>query len=257
MLSWQPKGHDEALWLSPMARLGTGTPVRGGIPVCWPWFAVHPQDPSKPLHGFVRTRDWDVIESGVSQSEVRLGFRTQTRPDDAVLWPHSAEVTLQIELGSTLDLTLSTHNTGATVLPLTRALHSYFRIGDIERVHVEGLGGRDYIDKVDNNSRKTQAGTNLHIDREVDRIYLGDTATVGLVDVALGRRIDVVSSGSRSAVVWNPWVERSMRVADIGAGGYRTMLCIETANAGDDIIKLEPGGVHTLRARLSVSALEA
>ena len=91
----------------------------------------------------------------------------------------------------------------------------------------------------------------------MDRIYLGDTAAVALVDAALGRRIDVASSGSRSAVVWNPWVERSMRVADIGAGGYRTMLCIETANAGDDIIKLEPGGVHTLRARLSVSALEA
>jgi len=257
VLSWHPKGHDEALWLSPMAELGTGSPVRGGIPVCWPWFAVHPQDQSKPLHGFVRTRDWDAIESSVSQSTVRVVFRTQTRPDDAVLWPHSAEVTLAVELGSVLRLTLTTRNIGAAALPLTQALHSYFRVGDIERVHVEGLGGLEYIDKVDNNSRKTQAGTNLRIDREVDRIYLGDTATVALVDAALGRRIDVVSSGSCSAVVWNPWVERSLRVADIGAGGYRTMLCIETANAGDDMIKLEPGGVHTLRARLSVSALEA
>jgi D-hexose-6-phosphate mutarotase len=255
VLSWQPAGHDEVLWLSPMAKLGTGTPVRGGIPVCWPWFAVHPQDQSKPLHGFVRTRDWNVTEIGVCASAVRLILGTQTRRDDAALWPHSAEVTLQVELGSVLRLTLSTRNIGAATLPLTQALHSYFRIGDIERVHIEGLGGRDYIDKVDGNSRKRQAGAKLLIDREVDRIYQGDTAAVGLIDAALGRRIDVVSSGSRSTVVWNPWLERSARMAEVG-DGYRTMLCIETANAGDDLIKLEPGGAHTLRARLSVGTLE-
>jgi D-hexose-6-phosphate mutarotase len=254
VLSWRPAGHDEMLWLSPMAKLGTGTPVRGGIPVCWPWFAAHPQDQSKPLHGFVRTRDWEVIESGVSQSAARLVLGTQSRPDDAVLWPHSAEVMLEIELGPTLTLTLSTRNTGTSAPPLTQALHSYFRVGDIERVHVEGLAGRDYIDKVHGNRRKMQADERLHIDREIDRIYLGDTAKVALIDTALRRRIDVASSGSRSAVVWNPWIERSARMAEVG-DGYRTMLCIETANAGDDLIKTKPGSVHTLRAHLSVGML--
>lgn len=255
VLSWRPAEHDEVLWLSPMAKIGTGTPVRGGIPVCWPWFAVHPQDPAKPLHGFVRTRTWDVIESGIRKDGARLVLQTQTRADDAALWPHAAEVTLEIEVGSALRLGLSTRNTGTNLLPLTQALHSYFRVGDITRVHVEGLAGRTYIDKVDGNSRKTQAEAGLRLDREVDRIYLGDTARIALADAALGRRIDVASGCSRSAVVWNPWMDRSARMADVGADGYRTMLCIETANAGDDLIWLKPGSVHTLRARFGVATL--
>jgi glucose-6-phosphate 1-epimerase len=255
VLSWQPASHDEVLWLSPMAKLGTGTPVRGGIPICWPWFAIHPQDPAKPLHGFVRTRIWDVVESAVAGHAARLVLKTQTRPDDAGLWPHSAEVGLEVELGPSLELKLSTRNTGTAALPLTQALHSYFRVGDIARVHVEGLDGRTYIDKVDGNNRKTQAEARLRIDREVDRIYLGDTAKVALVDAGLGRRIEVTSGGSRSTVVWNPWTERSARMPDVGADGYRTMLCIETANAGDDLKTLEPGSVHTLRARFSVGRL--
>ena len=206
VLSWQPAGHGEMLWLSPMAKLGTGTAVRGGIPVCWPWFAVHPQDPKKPLHGFVRTRTWEVAASAVDEGAARLVLETETRPDDAALWPHSAKVKLEIEMGSVLRLSLSTRNTGASALPLTQALHSYLRVGDIADVHVEGLDGRAYIDKVDANSRKTEASAELRIDREVDRIYLGDTARVTLIDAALGRRIEVASGGSRSAVVWNPWI---------------------------------------------------
>lgn len=252
VLSWQPAGHTEVLWLSPKAKLGTGTAVRGGIPVCWPWFAIHPQDPAKPLHGFVRTRVWDVVASSISHGMVRLGLRTQTRADDTALWPHAAEVALTVELGSSLSLALSTRNTGAAALPLTEALHSYFRVGDIARVHVEGLDGRTYIDKVAANDRKTQAEAQLRIYGEVDRIYLGDTAKVALVDAGLRRRIEVASGGSRSTVVWNPWTERSAHMPDVGADGYRTMLCVETANAGDDLITLKPGSVHTLRARFEV-----
>jgi glucose-6-phosphate 1-epimerase len=121
-------------------------------------------------------------------------------------------------------------------------------------VHVEGLHGRTYIDKVDGNSRKTQDGVRLVIDREVDRIYQGDIARIALVDAGLSRRIEVASN-SRSAVVWNPWTDRSARMADIGPGGYRTMLCIETANAGDDIVTIQPGGTHALRASFSVAKL--
>lgn len=254
VLSWQPAGHGEMLWLSPMAKLGTGTAVRGGIPVCWPWFAAHPQDLAKPLHGFVRTRTWEVVASAVAEGAARLVLETETGPHDAALWPHSAEVKLEIEMGSALRLSLSTRNTGVSALPLTQALHSYLRVGDIADVHVEGLDGRTYIDKVDANSRKTQSSAELRIDREVDRIYLGDTGRITLADAALGRRIEIASGGSRSAVVWNPWMERSARIADMGAGGYRTLLCIETANAGDDTIRLEPGSVHTLGASLSVAA---
>ena len=203
VLSWEPAGHSDMLWISPRAKPNADTALRGGIPVCWPWFAVHPQDPAKPMHGFVRTRTWDVVASEAGDAAVTLALATRTVPQDAALWPHSAEVALEIEMGRELTLTLTTRNTGAAGLPLTQALHSYFRVADIERVHVEGLHGRTYIDKVDGNRRKTQDSARLDIDREVDRIYHGDIARIALVDAGLGRRIEVASN-SRSAVVWNP-----------------------------------------------------
>jgi len=254
VLSWEPARHSETLWISPRAKPTADTALRGGIPVCWPWFAVHPDDPSKPMHGFVRTRTWDVVASEADDNAVKLQLATRTGPEDAALWPHSAEVALDIDMGRELTLTLTTRNTGAATLPLTQALHSYFRVADIERVHVEGLHGRTYIDKVDGNSRKIQDSVRLDIDREVDRIYQGDIARIALVDAGLGRRIEVASN-SGSAVVWNPWTDRSARMADIGPGGYRTMLCIETANAGDDIVTLAPGSAYTLRASFNVGKL--
>lgn len=254
VLSWEPAGQSEVLWISPRARPSADTALRGGIPVCWPWFAVHPDDANKPMHGFVRTRTWDVVGSEARSGALKLMLATCTLPDDEALLPHSAEVSLEVAMGRSMSLALTTRNTGNAALPLTQALHTYFRVADIARVHVEGLEGRMYIDKVDGNSRKIQHAARLDIDREVDRIYLGDIGRIALIDAGLGRRIQV-ESDTRSAVVWNPWEDRSARMADIGPGGYRTMLCIETANAGDDAVTLPPGSAHTLRAEFSVSSL--
>jgi glucose-6-phosphate 1-epimerase len=251
VLDWRQGAERGLLWLSPAARLGTGRPVRGGIPVCWPWFGPHPSDPAAPAHGFVRTRQWEVVRTEAEPDATRLLLATLVEAGDRPDWPHAAGLRLEIELGAGLALTLETQNLGKSAIELTEALHTYFRIGDIAAVRIDGLEGCAYIDKLDGGKLKSQSGP-VTIDREVDRIYVGATDRLALVDPGLGRRISIDSVGSRSAVVWNPWLEKSARLGDMGPEGYRRMVCIETANAGDDRVILASGDTHRLEARLSV-----
>ena len=249
VLGWRHHGT-EMLWLSPVARLGTGKAVRGGIPVCWPWFGLHPSDAEKPAHGFVRTREWDVISSVADDDTASITFATATRPEDQALFPHMAEVTLTVALGDGLSLDLATRNTGPGPLPLSQALHTYFRVADIATVLVEGLTGRRYIDKLgDQTIRKPQVGP-VSFEREVDRIYLGRTEAITLLyDLYARRQLTIGSEGSASAVIWNPWIDKTARLSDMGGpNAYRHMVCIETANAGDDVQTLAPDTEHVLSA---------
>ena len=252
VLGWRHEGG-ELLWLSPLARLGTGKAVRGGIPVCWPWFGPHPDDAAKPAHGLVRTRDWAVTTTSAGGDAISITLATATRAEDQAHFPHSAEVSLTVTLGATLGLALATRNTGARPVPLTQALHTYFRVSDIANVRVEGLAGRTYVDKLDGEARKADPGA-MTFAREVDRIYLGDTSAIGLAGCgANGRRISIRSEGSASAVVWNPWTAKTIRLGDMGGpNAYRHMVCIETTNAGDDIRTLAPGECHVLSAKYQV-----
>lgn len=251
VLGWTPAGHAPALWLSPVERLGTGKPIRGGIPVCWPWFANHPDDPAKPTHGFVRTRQWSVTSAGMRDGAATLELRTATTLADAALWAHSAEAELEVALGERLTLSLTTRNTGPGAIRLTQALHTYFAVGDIAQVRVDGFDGLGYIDKLAANARKSWSGPILFAG-EVDRIYLGHSGAAEIVDAAAARTIRIEKSGSASTVVWNPWIEKCARLGDMGPEGYRRMVCIETANAGDDVVSLAPGAAHTITAVYSV-----
>lgn len=251
VLSWVHDGR-EMLWLSPVARLDEGKAVRGGIPVCWPWFGPHPGDAAKPAHGLVRTRGWHVAETAAAAGRTMLRLSIQTAEQDAQHWPHRAMVELTVALGDDLALTLATQNIGSAPFRLTEALHTYFRVGDIAQTTVEGLERCSYIDKLDGGARRDQAGA-IGIDREVDRIYLGDTSALCLIDGGRGARVEIESVGSRSAVVWNPWEQKTARLGDMGSpDAYRQMLCIETANAGDDVVEVAPGATHRLQARFRV-----
>lgn len=249
VLSWRHDGR-EMLWLSPVSRLGTGKAVRGGIPVCWPWFGPHPDDAAKPAHGFVRTATWGVALTQASSSEaaIVLQYRGQRFTQ-----PQEPELRLRVALSEELNLALTTDNVGPAPFTMTAALHTYFAVSNIGAIAVEGLDGRTFVDKLDRDQRKTQAGA-ITIDQEVDRIYLGDTSGISLLDRTAGRRLRIESRGSRSAVVWNPWVEKTRRLGDMGApDAYRRMLCIETANAGDDAVTVPPNGQHVLAARYRVT----
>jgi D-hexose-6-phosphate mutarotase len=256
VLNWTSGGAG-LLWLSPTARIREGKSIRGGIPVCWPWFGDHPQDATKPAHGFVRQRAWDVIDTEATAGSVRVTLATMTREADGALWPHQAEVRLTVTLGAGLSLALKTTNTGPAPLQLTQALHTYFRVSDIANAEVTGLDGCSYLDKLAGFARMTQSGA-IRFGGEVDRIYVGDTGAVTLADHGMGRRLLIASTGSRSAVVWNPWVDKTARLGDMGsAEAYRQMLCIETANAGDDVVRLAPGAQHALGVRYAVAGRAA
>jgi len=245
VLNWTLNG-DGLLWLSPIARIRDGKGIRGGIPVCWPWFADHPTDPTRPAHGFVRHRAWSVASAHSTPDGVSISLATRTTDNDRRMWPHEAEALVTVTLGDTLTIALKTRNTGADRFSLTEALHTYFRVSDIANVSVIGLEGCTYLDKLDGFARKQQPGP-IQIGEEVDRIYLGRTSPITLFDSGPNRRLVIESAGSRSAVVWNPWTAKTARLGDMGSpDAFRQMLCVETANAGDDVITLEPGATHTL-----------
>ena len=254
LLNWTPTGSDPVIWLSPVERLGTSKPVRGGTPVCWPWFAAHPTDAAKPAHGFVRTRLWDVEAAGSSDAGAWVRLGTAATDADAGLWPHRAAVKLQVTLDRHLTLTLTTTNTGDTPFKLTQALHTYFSIGDIGDIDVTGFDGESYQDKVDGFRRHHQSGA-IVFPGEVDRIYDAHTGVATINDRRRGRRIAVAQEGSRSAVVWNPGPDRAARLGDMGPDGWRQFVCVETTNAGDDVCEIAVGASHALTATYTVTKL--
>lgn len=252
--AWTPDGQAPIVWLSPATRFTAGKPLRGGTPVCWPWFGPHPDDPTKPAHGFARNLDWDVVETARLDDAVRIVLRLTPGPAQRELWPHRAELTLTATVGTHLRLELTTRNTGAEPFSVTQALHTYFHVGDIGAVRVEGLDGKTYIDQVNGNVRGVQSGP-VTVTGEVDRIYLDCPGPTTIVDESLQRKIRITKQGSHSYVVWNPWIEKSARLGDMGDNGYQHMICVETCNAGDDAVDIAPGASHTLGTEYSVEPL--
>lgn len=253
VLSYRRAGEPEdLLFLSEHAYYQSGKAIKGGVPICWPWFGADPEGKGRPAHGFVRNRDWEVLGTAMQEdhtTSVRLGIT----PDEEIraLWPHPFALTLEISVGRTLELALCSFNPDTLPLTITQGLHSYFRVGDVARVRVLGLEGRSYIDKMDGGAIKTQEGP-VTIAGEVDRIYTGVSRELVIDDPVLERRIRIASEGSASAVVWNPWAATAAAMADLGDEDYHGMLCVETTNAGPDTVKIIPGENYRLVARYSI-----
>jgi glucose-6-phosphate 1-epimerase len=254
LLAWAPVGQAPVVWLSPAARFAEGKSLRGGAPICWPWFGPHPDDPAKPAHGFARNLDWAVDTVTSLGDATRLVLRFVPGQAQKALWPYDAELTLTVTMGETLRLDLATRNLGEQTFDLTQAVHTYFHVGDIGAVRVEGLDGCEYVDRAHGDAALRQAGPVL-IGEEVNRIYLGCPGDVLILDESLQRRIRVSKQGSTSYVVWNPWEETAARFGDMGEDGYRRMLCVETTNAWTDSVRVDPGGDVTLSTEYAVEPL--
>jgi glucose-6-phosphate 1-epimerase len=253
VLSWTPsRDQPNVLWLSPSARLGTGKPLRGGIPVCWPWFGPHPDAASGlGAHGFVRAAAWRVIESAITPSETRMTLGYVLSAADQAALGSPARLMLDVVLSETLDVSLTTENSGATPFIISEALHSYFAVGDIASVDVTGLSGRRYLDQL-SGATFEQSGI-IAVPSETDRIYWDTPDTVVINDAQLKRRVSISKSDSASTVVWNPWRDKALRLGDMPEDGFRTMVCVETANVGPhNRVTIAPGKSHTLAARIAV-----
>jgi len=242
VLSWIPNGQQPVIWLSDDATFTPGKSIRGGIPVCWPWFGAHPEREDYPAHGFVRAAEWEVIETSAPDAgQTKIVFRLLQQKEHAAFWPHSTELELQVIVGPTLDLNLITRNKGTAAITISQALHSYFAVSDISQVAIKGLEYCQFIDALDDWQRKVETAP-ISIDAEIDRIYQNTQPTCVLEDTGWQRRINIETTNSQSSVVWNPWIDKSARLGDMGDGGYLNMLCIETGNIADDRVSIAAGG---------------
>jgi len=250
VLHWQPAGHAPVLWVSSSARYAPGQALRGGIPICWPWFG--PRE-GLPAHGFARTAMWTLRDAQVDAAGVtRLTLGLTDDATTRALWDYAFDLELHVSIGSTLTLSLTTRNRSHAMMTLTQALHSYFAISDLHAITVRGLDGCAYLDKVCGGAMDVQRGV-LRLGHETDRIYTDTTASCEIDDSQANRRIVVAKSGSTSTVVWNPGPEREPLIADLGKGDHRRMLCVETCNAGPNQITPAPGASHTLQALISLA----
>lgn len=251
IMTWAPRGEPPVIWLSPFGKFAPGKSIRGGVPICWPWFGPHESDAKLPGHGYARTTMWEVLKTEAVGESTRLAFRLRETATTKTQWPHDTEVTLTVTVGHALTIQLTTTNRTGAPVTIGDALHTYFEVKDVRHVKVLGLEDCPYIDKVDGHSRKRQAGP-VTIDQEVDRVYLESDRDCILDDPGLQRKIRISKKGSRSTVVWNPWIEKAAKMGDFGENGYLGMLCIESANAADDVVTLAPGASHTLEVTYSV-----
>jgi len=253
VLSYRPKNQQhDLLFVSDNAMYEDGKAIKGGIPVCWPWFGPDPDGLGRPAHGFVRNRQWEMIASeSLADGSTRVVLGLADSDETRRIWPHAFRLGIEISVGESLRVALVTHNTGDTTFSISQALHTYFLVGDISRTRVLGLDGGEYLDKMEGYARKTQSGP-VTIDREVDRIYTGVSGALTIDDESFGRRIHIKSGGCSTAVVWNPWIETAAAMGDLGDEDYKKMLCVESANAGPESVEIPAGSEYRLEAEYTI-----
>lgn len=264
ILSYQRLGEPPLLWLSDQAIFRQGKSVRAGVPVCWPWFGNLQRNPTAvqamyqgeqaPAHGLARTRDWQLLGIEEAGDGLRIELQLPEAQGQLPGWPHKVELKLVVQLDNDLGLTLTSRNTGSTPVTISQALHSYLAVSDVRQARVEGVEGLGYIETLADWEQRQQQGA-LTFTGETDRIYLGTPNTLSIVDPQWNRRINLTSSGSRSAVIWNPWTDRARELPDMADDGWQRMLCIETANVWDDVVTLQPGASHSLGFRVGCEVI--
>jgi glucose-6-phosphate 1-epimerase len=252
--SWRPAGHDEVLFISTKCRWEEGQAIRGGIPICFPWFRAKADDPQAPAHGFVRTRTWELESIVENKNGITVTMFTQSDEHSRKWWPGEFRLVHRVTFGPELRLELMCTNTGTTPFRFEEALHTYNRIADIQNVQLQGLDGVSYLDNTDSNKQKTQRG-DVTIASTTDRAYRNTQAEVDLLDGNKKRRIRLRKEQSIDTVVWNPWSEGAARIRDLADGEWRQFLCVEGSNIMDAAIHLAAGQQHAMAAVLTVERL--
>ena len=257
IISWQPKEQEHpVLWLSSNARLQKGRSIRGGVPICWPWFGAHPTDGTFCPHGFARVIPWQLIEAeptrhGATRLTLQMTETAEARRQ--LSYPYLLSMTMTI--GDTLRIELSTTNKSTHPFLIGEAFHTYFNISDIANVTVKGLEDTLFADKVFGYERRLQRG-DITFNGEFDRVYLNTTSDCSIEDIGLNRRIRIGTSRSQSTIVWTPWADKAEQMADMGTTDeWRTTICVETGNALDNTVVISPNKTHTMAVEYSVEEL--
>ncbi len=252
--AWKPAGADDVLFVSERSHWEDGRAIRGGIPICFPWFRAKVGDPKAPAHGFVRTREWKLESvTEIAGDPICVFLSTESDETTRRWWPFEFRLEYRISVGARLKLELRLKNTGHSELRFEEALHTYFNVGDVERVKVTGLDGAAYLDNRDGNRRKMQSG-DLLLSLQTDDAFVGASGPVEIVDEVLGRTLRTVKRNSSSTIVWNPWRDGAGSMSDFGADEWRRMLCVEGGNILESAVVVGPQETHTLTVEISIAA---
>lgn len=254
VIDFRDSDDNEVLWLSPTSRLDGSRPVRGGIPVCWPWFGTHPSDSSLGAHGFVRHLTWQVERLSHDDNQAVAVLAIHDDQATRRVWPYAFRLTLTVVLDDRLHLKLTAENRSEHDWELSEALHSYFRVAEARGIRVDGLDGLTYWDKQQGGVRGTQTEA-LQVYPPIDRVYFDHLGEAVIHEPH--RRIHIGKTGSRTTVVWNPGPDGVRGFDDIPDDAWRGMLCVETANAINNRYLLRPGESHTLSATIHTEKTDA
>ena len=256
---FKPRGGRPVLFVSRRSHFEAGAPgkpIRGGVPLCFPWFGPKAGAPDAPMHGFARTLTWqlDTVTRN-DRGAVRTTLHLESNDFTRRLFPHDFAATFVVTIDARLTMELRVRNTGREAILIEEALHSYFAVGDVRRVSIAGLEGLPYLDKADAGARKEGEKAPIAIARETDRVYAGARGAVSIADPVWGRRLVVGKSGSATTVVWNPWIDKAKAMPDFGDEEWSEMVCVETANAMGDAITIAPGATHAMSATIAVEPI--
>ncbi len=249
--SYTPTGGRDLLWLAPKSPFVAGKAIRGGIPLCGPWFGPHPTRSDLPAHGFLRNRTWTLVRGeALSEDRTLVDLALRSEVETLAIWPHPFHAHCTVVVGPTLEVELTIRNTGSAPFLLSEALHTYLAVGDVRRVELHGLSGAPYLDRVGGReSRHRQGPEPITFTGETDRVYLSHEDAAVLVDPVWNRRLAVRKQGSGATVVWTPWSDRAPKMPDIGED-WPGFACVETANAADATVVVPPSMSHHLRMEL-------
>lgn len=257
LTAWQPTGQQPVIFLSRKSDFAPGKPIRGGVPLAFPWFATdsnatryngHPG----PSHGFARLQDWTLAFAALSGEDLHLTFTLGPTQLSRDLGFDHFRLAFQLTIGRTLTMQLAVANDAETPLNFEEAMHTYFAVVDVHEVTVTGLEPTPFVDKTDNMREKPAANAPLTFTTFTDRVYPNTTATCVIHDAAGRRNITVVKTNSNTTVVFNPWKE----MPDMGPDEWHEMLCVETVNAAANAVTLAPGKTHTMQAHITVEGVK-
>ncbi|WP_162046765.1 D-hexose-6-phosphate mutarotase [Vibrio taketomensis] len=248
VISYQPAGQEDLIWMSDTAIFDGKTALRGGIPVCWPWFGRV----AAPAHGFARSTEWELVEHRENEQGVIVELACFPSEATHDIWPHMFDVRLVVEVGDELKVSLKVLNIDDEEWTFSGALHTYLNVADIEQTQITGMGS-SYIDSLQSNL-VCQGGDTLELTAGIDRVYTQPEAVINVADKGFDRTLSITNQGHNAAVLWNPWVEIATQMADMPNDGYKTMMCVEStvhAPSIKDGITLQPGESHTLSTVIS------
>ncbi|MES1176993.1 MAG: D-hexose-6-phosphate mutarotase [Myxococcales bacterium] len=251
--AWQPAGQEPVIWMSKQAVYAPGKALRGGVPICFPWFGGHAEHKEYPAHGFARTRGFAYRGARLdAQGRAELELTLDSDSETEAFFPFPFTARFRVAFGQTLGMEFEVLNRSSQAFTFEEALHSYFAVSDVKAAAVRGLQGARYLDKVRAMASFAEEAAELRITGETDRVY-DSSATCQIVDPGMKRSIRIEKSASASTVVWNPWAERAAQMADLGANAWPGMLCVESANVGASKITLPAGAAHLLRVAVSLT----